>query len=62
MGAEPKPEEASVSALVAAREGATEERAPRVDGAGLLRRTFALDVFAYGVRWRSRLRLTGMGV
>jgi hypothetical protein len=41
-GAEPKPQEASPAPEAAAKAEAKKERAPRVDWAGLLRRTFAL--------------------
>jgi len=44
-GAEPGPEEESPPAKAATVES-TMERTPRLDWAGLLRRTFALDVFA----------------
>ena len=43
---EPKPEEASGPAETTVRVEPTKERTPRLDWAGLLRRTFALDVFA----------------
>ncbi|RKH09830.1 hypothetical protein D7X74_28795 [Corallococcus sp. CA047B] len=54
--AKPKPEEASEPPLVATRQEPTQERTSRLDGAGLLRRSFALDVFA---RSRSGGRLEG---
>jgi len=47
-GAEPKPEEASEPPLAATRQEPTQERTLRLDWAGLLRRSFALDVFACG--------------
>jgi hypothetical protein len=47
-GAEPKSEEASEAALAAARQEPNKEHKPRLDWAGLLRRNFALDVFACG--------------
>jgi hypothetical protein len=43
-GAEPGPEEESPS-LAARAEESKKERTPRVDWAGLLRRTFEVDVF-----------------
>ncbi|RKH62767.1 ATP-dependent helicase HrpA [Corallococcus llansteffanensis] len=42
--------------LAATRQEPTQERPPRLDGAGLLRRSFALDVFACG-RSGSRRRV-----
>src|SRR5687767_7858733 len=42
----PKPQEASPPPEAEAKVEAKKERRPRVDGAGLLRRTFGLDVFA----------------
>jgi hypothetical protein len=47
-GAEPKPEEASEPPEAATRLEPTQERTPRLDWAGLLRSSFALDVFACG--------------
>ncbi len=44
--AEPKEKEASALPEAAAKAEAKKERTPRLDWAGLLRRTFALDVFA----------------
>ncbi|WP_227027145.1 transposase [Corallococcus soli] len=46
--AEAKPEEASEPPLAATGQEPTQERTPRLDWAGLLRRSFALDVFACG--------------
>lgn len=45
-GAKPKPQEASGPALAAARQEPKKERKARLDWAGLLRRTFELDVFS----------------
>jgi hypothetical protein len=47
-GAEPKPEEASEPPEAGAGQEPTQERTPRLDWAGLLRRNFAVDVFACG--------------
>jgi hypothetical protein len=44
--AEPKEKEASAPPEAAAKAEAKKERMPRLDWAGLLRRTFVLDVFA----------------
>ncbi|WP_244237769.1 hypothetical protein, partial [Corallococcus llansteffanensis] len=46
--AEPKPEEASEPPEAGARQEPTQEGTPQLDGAGLLRRSFALDVFGCG--------------
>jgi Putative transposase/Transposase zinc-binding domain len=46
--AEPKPEKASEPPEAATRLEPPQERTPRLDWAGLLRRSFALDVFACG--------------
>jgi hypothetical protein len=54
--AEPKPEEASEPPEAATMQEPTQERTPQLDWAGLLRRSFALDVFAC-VRCRGRLRV-----
>ncbi|WP_395856086.1 hypothetical protein [Cystobacter fuscus] len=43
---EPKEKEASAPPEAAAKAEAKKERMPRLDWAGLLRRTFVLDVFA----------------
>jgi hypothetical protein len=45
-GAGPKPQEASLASETAAEAEAKKERTPRVDGAGLLKRTFEQDVYA----------------
>ncbi|HYH97490.1 transposase [Hyalangium sp.] len=55
-GAEPKPEEASEPPEAAARQEPNKERKPRLDWAGLLKRSFALEVFACG-RCGGRLRV-----
>jgi len=44
--AEPKEKEASAPPEAVAKAEAKKERMPRLDWAGLLRRTFAFDVFA----------------
>jgi hypothetical protein len=54
--AEPKEQEASAPPEAAARAEPKKERTPRLDWAGLLRRSFALDVFACG-RCGGRLRV-----
>jgi hypothetical protein len=62
-GAEPVPEEQSPS-LATRVEEPKKGRKPRLDGAGLLRRTFALDVFACvrcGGRRRVLASLTAKG-
>jgi hypothetical protein len=57
--AEPKPEEASPPPEAAARQEPKKERKPRLDGAGLLRRNFALDVFkTQTIKTPSASRLT----
>jgi hypothetical protein len=47
-GAEPKEQEASALPETAAKAEPKKERTPRLDWAGLLRRTFVLDIFACG--------------
>jgi hypothetical protein len=62
-GAEPGLEEES-PAFAATVEEPRKERTPRLDWAGLLRRTFALDVFAYlrcGGRRRVLASVKGAG-
>jgi len=54
--AEPKEQEASAPPEAAAKTETKKERTARLDWAGLLRRNFALDVFAYG-RCGGRLRV-----
>jgi len=54
----PQAEEASAGSEAAARKEQMKERTPRVDWAELLKRTFALDVFAY-VRCGGRLKGQG---
>jgi hypothetical protein len=46
--AEPKEQEASAPPEAAAKAETKKERTPRLDWAGLLRKSFALDVFACG--------------
>jgi hypothetical protein len=55
-GAEPKPEKAREPPEAATRLEPPQERAPRLDWAGRLRSSFALDVFACG-RWGGRRRV-----
>jgi hypothetical protein len=46
--AEPREQEASASPEAAAKAETKKERTPRLDWAGLLRKSFALDVFVCG--------------